>query len=72
MLKIDKDIPPPKQYGRAAVQKYPWKEMEIGNSFLVKQVGPSFPAQARNASRLYGRKFVARKVSGGYRVWRVE
>jgi hypothetical protein len=72
MLKIDKNFPAPTEYGMAAVTKYPWKTMEIGDSFFVKTSSQYFPTQTRNAGRRYGRYFAVKKVSGGYRVWRVE
>ena len=71
-MKIDKDIPfPPSLAG--AKSSYPWKELEVGDSFFTANgntktlsVGCSV-----HGARM-GRKFRARKVDGGTRVWRIE
>lgn len=73
-IKIDKGIPfqPVKRGKRDS--KYPWMEMEIGDSFL-------FPANLKKstacnnasfASKRHGKKFVVRKTPEGYRCWRVK
>lgn len=63
-FKIDKAIPiPKKQMGRVA--KYPWKEMEIGDSFFV----PDKTRDQVNATSPFG-KYRKRQENGGVRVWR--
>jgi len=71
-------IPPVKPRGRNGGlkyrRKYPWHEMEIGDSFNFPNPGES-GKNAHNAVILAsknGRRFVARQYDGGYRVWRVE
>jgi len=75
------EIPAPKR-GRGRPPKYPWAEMEIGDSFFVEaQEGRSIENQQRSLSasgRSYGvrkhvgMKFRTRTVEGGVRVWRIE
>ncbi len=67
-VKIDKGIPMP-PCNRAG--KYPWKEMEVGDSFLMDG-DPVYAANTANkAGRKHGRKFSSRKTREGMRVWRV-
>jgi hypothetical protein len=67
---IEKGIPKPE--GRRGLKKYPFGDMEIGDSFFV----PSDKYRAViNASQIYGkrweRKFSVAKVDGGARCWRI-
>lgn len=67
-MQIDKAIPiPPVASGNKS--KYPWKTMEIGDSFLG--VTKTMPSLASWASKRTGRKFTVRKCPEGFRVWRV-
>ena len=58
--------------------KYPFKEMDIGDSFFVSfEVGGDglvrrMHSTAYNYGKRLGRKFLARKVEGGVRIWRME
>lgn len=63
MIKIDKNIPIPPKRGRP--KKYPFDEMEVGDSCLVKTKGVL-------SRRIDGKRFTTRTVKGGVRVWRVE
>jgi hypothetical protein len=78
--KIEKGIELPKRTGgsgRTGRNKfptlhYPWKDMEVGDSFLVagrttRKVGSA----ATLAGNRYGMKFTVRAVEGGVRVWRI-
>lgn len=68
MVKIDKNIPVP-QSGR----EYPWKQLEVGDSFLVPDTtAKKFGGTVWQARKRTGYKFVTRAVEGGVRVWRVE
>jgi hypothetical protein len=65
LIQVDKGIPIPK-YNKS---KYPFGEMEIGDSFFL----------ARKAFRLtsyYGNKFgmtfISRTVENGIRIWRTK
>lgn len=76
-VSIDKDripIPAPATGPkRGKTFKYPFHELEVGESFFVENL------QSRNlggsvtyASKVLGRKFTTRTMDGGVRVWRVE
>jgi hypothetical protein len=71
-IEVDRGIPLPARPGGAgAVPKYPWRTMDVGDSFLVPAKTPrTFSAQMTNAAKSTGRKFAARTVDGGCRVWR--
>ena len=71
-IKIEKGIPiPAGQQG--APRKYPFDEMEIGDSFLVAEEKiRSVRALASLAKKKNGMKVATRKVDGGFRVWRIE
>ena len=66
---IEKDIPPPPR-GLHLI-KYPWADMEIGDSFFVTGVSRnSMSMTARYQTQKTGKSYTARKVEGGVRVWR--
>ncbi len=73
MIKIEKNIPIP-----SAENKYPFNEMEIGDSFLVEC--DSLPDVTRNRSLIYNyavreapKKFMIKKMGNlGLRVWRIQ
>jgi len=68
MFKVEKGIPVP-----PVKNKYPWLQMEVGDSFFVPGVTcKEFRTQPSSAGRRYGRKYASRSVDGGVRVWRVE
>jgi len=54
-------------------EKYPWSQMEVGDSFFVKDGEVRKVAGAAcHAGRRAGKKFVVRAVDGGVRAWRYE
>jgi hypothetical protein len=70
---IEKDYPIPKIERR---HKYPFKDMEIGDSFFAPFEDGVAPERVRvriiNAAKVYDpMKFITRKVDGGFRVWRI-
>ena len=76
MLKVDKNIPIPLPRGKRT-SIYPFKEMEVGDSFLV----PSSEIEERRriARSVYSSahkhrpsRFVVRHTNEGIRVWKVE
>jgi len=71
-MKIDSGIKLMKDEGRGRPNKYPFGEMEVGDSFPVPE-GDGF--RSRCAASAYGKrysmKFSVRKYEGGYRCWRV-
>jgi hypothetical protein len=66
-VRIDRGIPIPSAYKC----KYPWKELEIGDSFLMDGAPRQVANAVSRAGRAYGRKFSTRKTREGVRVWRV-
>jgi hypothetical protein len=72
MLKIEKGIPiPPDMRGMTkGKRKYPFAEMEVGDSILLEQKKASgIGSYAQKC--LPGAKFSTRKVEGGIRIWRL-
>lgn len=74
-ITIDKNIEMPDRPGSGggSYPKYPWKTMDIGDSFL-------FPAEMKEqsvrslpyeAGKTHGRKFTVRKTEEGFRCWRI-
>lgn len=54
-------------------RRYPYAQMQVGDSFVVRSVSLQVVCNANyRTGKKLGRKFVARKVEDGVRVWRVE
>lgn len=73
MIKIENNVPIPDKGN----SKYPWLEMEVGDSFFVenppKQKNGYPSTMATTATRrLSPKKFVQRVVDNGLRVWRIK
>jgi hypothetical protein len=70
-IEIETGIPLPlgRKYG--PVSKYPWAQLEVGESFFVADPPSHFATMVSHASRIHSRKFIQRQVDGGIRVWRV-
>lgn len=69
MFEIDKNLPLPKERVRG---NYPYKEMEVGDSFHVPLGKMQVILNANyRASKQLGWKFIARKDDKGVRVWRI-
>ena len=68
-MKIDKNVPMPTAQSH---QKYPFMDMDVGDSFSVPE---GCLQGVRNASHMAGKrkglKFTVRKTNEGYRCWRV-
>jgi hypothetical protein len=80
MIKLDKGVPiPPRTRGHGPHRKFPWEEMEIGDSFFVPKKGKHYPQTdvsaksyvKRHLATMAGKKFAARRNSEGVRIWRV-
>jgi len=69
--KIDKNIPSPTEHHST---KYPWMDMEIGDSIFVE--GETGIGPAADSARHWGRnnkKRLCSRIEGtGVRIWRVE
>jgi len=78
VITIDKDVPVPSRCG--AMTKYPFKDMEVGDSFFVPnkksmEITPAITQFKRSSKGQYfGWTFACRKVQEegvtGVRVWR--
>ena len=70
VIKIDKGIPLPPP--RAAQMRYPWLEMEPGDSFFVPgKKASQISSPLRAAQIATGRRYTSQTVDGGVRVWRL-
>lgn len=78
-FEIEKGIPMPEKQKKktGAAAKYPWEQMEVGDSFFI----PNPPTQANGrftsmyavASKRYApKRFEQRQENGGLRIWRVK
>lgn len=73
--KIEKNIEMPeiKKGGKQNI-RYPWKQMEVGDSFFVKGIDDGYVRRAISqfhSTHKDGARFSSRKVEDGTRVWRV-
>lgn len=74
LLPVDRNvpIPPAPPRGRHSRNQRPWRDLNVGDSFLV-------PDGALGAERIgavvagerMGKRFEVRQVAGGARVWRM-
>lgn len=73
MYDIERNIEmPPRNGGQGARPKFPFREMDIGDSFFVEGRTARTFSPAIQAAQKRGRgKFSCRAVEGGIRVWRV-
>jgi len=72
---VDKNVDMPVM--RVTANKYPYDEMEVGDSFLIKshlasKINTMCGLNKKRGLEL-GRKFIAKRVleEGGVRVWRI-
>ena len=73
-IKIDADIPIKASYNNGRPEKYPWRKMEVGDSFFVSSETMNLKrasTYAWDASRRTGRKFACRRQDDGIRIWRI-
>ena len=73
-MKIDKNVPIPKKTGVGCPSKYPFLDMEVGDSFYIegKNEGKAARASAASCTKRHGLRFSGRKEGSGHRIWRVE
>ena len=75
MYEIEKGMPIPEIQRPRRPINYPWKEMQIGDSFFIPLGVTTRNAIALSAEyqgRTTEKRFTIRTVEGGVRVWRVE
>lgn len=68
-FKIEKNIPIPGEHGNT---KYPFKLLEVGDSFYVEGIPSSARTAAHSYAKRYGVKLVSKREKKGYRIWRTE
>jgi len=70
---IEKGIELPDKRCMGRPDQYPWKKMEIGDSFYIPgKTGKGFSSAVYGAAKRNGIKMSIRTVAGGLRIWRVE
>ena len=69
MFEIEKEVPIPA--GSGGRGKYPWRKMEVGDSFLVPRSQMSREGYRPVPTSSLGIKVSIRKEGDGVRVWRV-
>ena len=73
MIVIEKGIPKPPSPQQRIKKVYPWRDMEVGDSFFSNRVPfENMQASASKTGKLLGWKFEVHRESDGHRVWRVE
>jgi len=86
IIELEKDIPlemamKDGQWMLGRPRKYPFDEMEVGESFKVECPPEKISyqrhrilvaARAHSEYHKLGRRYISRKVDGGCRIWRVE
>lgn len=72
MVPIDKGIPIPPPATRNGPVGYPWRELEIGDSFLYNATKTSAQSLASTMGKLLDRRFMVRQTGNEVRIWRVE
>lgn len=73
MYAIEKNVPAPP--AAQSTRRYPFPDMEVGDSFFVQTESARTNPRLRSCAALYGKrhgkKFRVRSVDGGSRVWRI-
>lgn len=76
MYKIEKNVPIPYGAGSPGGNKYPWREMDVGDSFPIKTEKEAKRISAAacwySGSHKDEVRFSVRKNGKGYRCWRVK
>lgn len=72
MHAIEKNLPPPERPARNRFRaEYPWRELEVGDSFVHPGKRTAATALMWYAARQTGFRFRSRKEGTGYRIWRI-
>lgn len=74
MIEIETDVPLTASYKNGRPEVYPWRKLEVGDSFFVpeERTAPKhIEKRAYEAAKRTGRKFTCRRQDGGVRIWRV-
>lgn len=75
-IKVDKNIPLPLNSGSGGPSKYPWCDMEVGDSFFAPSTTKTMAGSIAARGKKYGEKHTIRAVTEnsvkGVRVWRIK
>jgi hypothetical protein len=73
LVKVDKNIPIPAAKPGHGNTRYPWRTMEVGDSFLFrsKTKQNSYSQVSVHNGKLHPKRFVTKTTPEGYRCWRV-
>ncbi len=73
-MKIEKGIPvrDPRTDANGVRRKYPWDEMETGDSFFAPVSSNALRTTAAYHAKKTGQEFIVRKENDGARAWRVK
>jgi len=73
MFNVEKGIDVPPRKSRRGKSKYPFDQMDVGDSFLARGVKlQTLTTAAAHYGKPLGKKFTARTLDDGIRVWREE
>ena len=75
MIHVDQNIPLPEKTYRGRDAKYPFRQLNVGESFCLPDLAtvPSIRACVGYYRQRYGLNFTVRRTTeGGVRVWRTE
>lgn len=71
-ISIDKSVPIPADAGRRGnAAKYPFKSMNVGDSFFAEGNAKTIATAAHSHGLRRQQKFVVRTEGSGARVWRI-
>jgi hypothetical protein len=72
-FKIEKNVAIPASVRTGGKSKYPWNELDVGDSFFVPgaKVSTFYTLTTGQNKKDPGKRFIARKDGEGVRVWRV-
>lgn len=73
-IRMDVPLPPKQSGGKAGVSKYPFADLQVGESFVV---GPDAKVAIRSALTAFRKKhpglgFATRVVNDGVGIWRIK
>lgn len=68
-FKIDSDVPYTSHLGKL---KYPFEDMKVGDSFLIKGNYMKVASSASWYGKRHQQKFSVRRTEEGYRCWRLK
>lgn len=73
-VQIEKGIPIPDEVSTSRGADYPWRDMEVGDSFVARTTNKNTirPMVSRANKELAPRRFVWAEHEGKLRVWRTE